>query len=69
MVTHAWNPSTQEAEAGGLLQVRGQPGLYNEFLATRGYIISPRLKHNNNKKEFLSQNRHTQTHSLPRERS
>lgn len=31
MVTHACNPSTQDAEAGELLQVRGQPGLYNEF--------------------------------------
>lgn len=69
MVTHAYNPSIQEAEAGGLLQVRGQSGQYNEFLATQGSIISPCLKHNNNKKEFLNQNRHTQTHSPPRERS
>lgn len=68
MVTHACNPSIQEAEAGGLLQVRGQSGQY-EFLATQGSIISPCLKHNNNKKEFLNQNRPKQTHSLPRERS
>lgn len=27
----AFNPSTQEAEAGGLLCVRGQSGLHSEF--------------------------------------
>jgi hypothetical protein len=32
MVVHAFNPSTQEAEAGGL-QDPGQPGLHSEILS------------------------------------
>ena len=32
MVTHDFNPSTQEAEAG-----RGQPGLQSEFQDSQGY--------------------------------
>lgn len=31
MVTHAYNPSTWEVEAGGLPRVRGQLGLHIEF--------------------------------------
>jgi hypothetical protein len=30
MVVHTYNPSTQEAEAGGL-QVGGQPGLHSKI--------------------------------------
>jgi hypothetical protein len=38
MVTHNLNPNTQEAEAGGFLQVLvyivpGQPGLYSKILS------------------------------------
>ena len=31
MVAHAFNPSTQEAEAGDTQWVQGQPGLQSEF--------------------------------------
>jgi hypothetical protein len=37
MVMHAFNPSTQEAEAGGSLAVWGQPGLQSEFQDSQGY--------------------------------
>ena len=30
-MAHAFNPSTQEGEAGGTLLVRGQPDLHMEF--------------------------------------
>ena len=33
MVIHAFNPSTQEAEAGGFLGVPGQPGVYIKTLS------------------------------------
>lgn len=33
MVTNASNPSTWEVEAGGLLQIQGQPALLSEFQA------------------------------------
>ena len=39
---HAFNPSTQEAEAeveaGGYLWVQGQPGPQSEFQDSQGYI-------------------------------
>jgi hypothetical protein len=53
VVVHAFNPSTQEAEAGGFLSLRpawstkgvpGQPGLYRETL-------SQKTNKNKNKKE------------------
>ena len=31
VVAHTFNPSSQEAEAGGSLLVQGQPGLQSEF--------------------------------------
>jgi hypothetical protein len=43
MVTYAYNPSIQEAEAGGP-QVWGQPGLHSELKASLGYIARPCLK-------------------------
>jgi hypothetical protein len=48
MVAHAFNPSTQEAEAGGFLSLRpawstrwvpGQPGLYRETLSQKDQYI------------------------------
>lgn len=39
-----------EAEAGGLAQVQGQPGLHSEFQFSLGYRIRPGL----NKKETKS---------------
>lgn len=39
-VVHAFNSSVREIEARGSLGVRGQPGLYSEFLAKLGHIVS-----------------------------
>ena len=38
VVTHACNPSTREAEAGGSVRVRDQPGLQSEFKASLSCI-------------------------------
>ena len=38
MVGRAYNASNQEAEAGGLFNIGGQPELYNEFQASLGWI-------------------------------
>jgi hypothetical protein len=43
VVVHAFNPTTQEAEAGGFLSLR-QPGLQNEFKDSQGYTEKPCLK-------------------------
>ena len=37
MGEHVCNPSIQETETGGLLQVHAQPGLHGEFQASQGY--------------------------------
>jgi hypothetical protein len=59
VVVHAFNPSTQEAEAGG---VWGQPGLQSEFQDSQGYTERSCLKqtnkqtnenNNNNNKECV----------------
>jgi hypothetical protein len=56
VVAHAFNPSTQEAEAGGFLSSRpawstkwvpGQPGLYRETLSRK-----TKKQKNNKKKKF-----------------
>jgi hypothetical protein len=41
VVAHAFNPSTWEAEAGG---VQGQPGLQSEFQDSQGYTEKPYLE-------------------------
>ena len=38
MVAHTFNPSTQEAEAGGSLWTWAQPDLYSEFQDIQGYV-------------------------------
>jgi biotin carboxylase len=40
-VAHTFNPSTQEAEAGGF---PGQPGLQSEFQDSQGYKEKPYLE-------------------------
>jgi hypothetical protein len=47
-MAHAFNPSTQEAEAGRFL-VRGQPGLQSEFQDSQGYTEKPCLEKTKNK--------------------
>jgi hypothetical protein len=44
VVAHTFNPSTQEAEAGGSLWVWGQPDLYSEFQGSQSYSEKPWLK-------------------------
>jgi hypothetical protein len=43
VVTHAFNPSTWEAEAGGFLSL-GQPGLQSEFQDSQAYTEKPCLE-------------------------
>lgn len=47
MVAHTYNPSTQEAEVGGLLQIQGQSRFHSEFQVILSYsgktLSSPHL--------------------------
>ena len=50
MVVHAFNLSTQEAEAGGFLHsVKGNPGLQSELQDSQSYTEKPYLKKQTNK--------------------
>ena len=44
IVLHTFNPSSWEAEAGGSLWIRGQPGLQNELQDREDYTEKPYLK-------------------------
>ena len=44
MVTHAFNASTREAEAGESLWVQGQSGLLNKLQDSQGYAKKPCLE-------------------------
>lgn len=44
-VTHAFIPSTQDAEAGESMLIPGQSGLYLELKGNQGYMGRPCLKH------------------------
>jgi hypothetical protein len=50
-VMQAFNPSTWEAEAGGFLSSRGQPGLQSEFQDSQGDTEKPCLKKQTNKQK------------------
>ena len=54
MVAHAFNPSTQEAEAVDFC-VRGQPGLQSEFQDSQGYTEKPCLEKPKTKKQTNKQ--------------
>lgn len=43
IVARAFNPSTQEVQAGGPFQIHSQPGLHSEFQVRQGYIVRPCL--------------------------
>ena len=51
VVAHTFNPSTQEAEAGGSLWVRGQPGRQSEFQDNQDYTEKHYLEKQNKQKE------------------
>jgi hypothetical protein len=53
VVAHAFNPSTQEAEAGRYLSSRGQPGLQSELQDSQGYTEKPCLEKPKKKKISL----------------
>lgn len=46
IVSHAFNPSTREAEAGGSLWLQSQPGLHGNLPKHQDYIERPYLKAN-----------------------
>jgi hypothetical protein len=50
VVTQAFNPSTQEAEAGRFLSSR-QPGLQSEFQDRQGYTEKPCFENKQTKKK------------------
>jgi hypothetical protein len=61
MEAHAFNPSTQEAEAGRSLWVQGQPSLQSEYRTARALLQRETLSQGwgleANKKTWLSKNR------------
>jgi hypothetical protein len=57
MVAHAFNPSTQKAEAGGSLSVQNQPGLQIKFQDSQGYTEKPCLEGKTNKQTNKKQNK------------
>lgn len=50
-VTCIWNPSIQETESGGLLEVGGQPELRSESEASLHYKVRDCLKTKTNQKD------------------
>jgi hypothetical protein len=51
VVVHAFNPSTQEAEADRFLEFEASlPGLQSEFQDSQSYTEKPYLKKSKNKK-------------------
>jgi hypothetical protein len=54
VVVHAFNPSTQEAEAGGFLSSR-LAGLQSEFQDSQGYTEKPCLEKNKKQKQTNKQ--------------
>lgn len=43
MAVHAFNPITQDSEAGGSPWVQGQPGLPKKSQDSQGYTVKPCL--------------------------
>lgn len=51
VVVHVFNSSTEDAEAGGALQIKGQPGLHGMFQDNQGYIVKTFLRERGRDKE------------------
>jgi hypothetical protein len=73
MVVHAFNPSTQEAEAGGFLSSRaawstkwvpGQPGLYRAILSQNKQTNKQTNKQKQTNKKQTNKNKQTKVLSL-----
>ena len=58
VMEHAFNPSTQEAEAGRSLWVPGQPGLQSELQDSQGYTEKPYLEKPKKEKEMGEERPH-----------
>ena len=56
VVVHAFDPSTQEAEAGGSLQVQGPSALQSKVLYNEDYTEKPCLE-KENKQKMQKQNK------------
>ena len=63
MLVHAFNPSTQEAGAGGSLWVWGQPGLQSEFQDNHGYTDKPCFEKQNKNTKHTDTHIHIDTHT------
>jgi hypothetical protein len=51
VVAHAFNPTTQETEAGRFLSLRANSGLQSEFQDSQGYTEKPCLEKTKKKKK------------------
>jgi hypothetical protein len=66
MVMHAFNPSTQETEAGRSLWIQGQPGLeFQGSQATKKPCLKQKQKHKQNKTKPPNQNKKTTNNQNP----
>jgi hypothetical protein len=54
---HAFNLSTQEAEAGESLWIQDQPGLHSDCQPARNIYSDPISKQNNNKEKTIKHNK------------
>jgi hypothetical protein len=54
VVAHTFNPSSQEAEAGGSLGVRGQPGLQIRVPGQLGLVTQGNPVSKTNKKRVIT---------------
>lgn len=66
MVGHTWNLSTQDAEAGGSLQVGEQPGLQSELKSSLNFTARPchKKRQNKTKKQTKTQQQNSPSVSL-----
>jgi hypothetical protein len=61
VVVHVFNPSAQEANAGGSLLVRSQHGLQSEFQVCQGYTEKPCFREKTKNKNKNQKTKQTKT--------